>query len=598
MHVPLLMNFSTANDLPRVLGFVLLLLARASGAEELRGFWVDAFNAGFKSSSDVTQLVADARAGNFNALFVQVRKRGDAYYLGGLEPKATDITGSTFDPLADLVTKAHTGSPRIEVHAWIVTYNIWNQQSTLPAQPTHPYNLHPDWLTQKADGTKWDGANYAFDPGHPEVQKHTYNVCLDLVNRYDLDGLHFDYVRYTDAESSVGNQPYGYNPVSVQRFQRQTSRVDVPASNDSQWLQFRRDQVTSLVRKVYLNAWKQRRAARISAALICYGSAPVDQSNSAWQGRDAYGRVLQDWRSWLQEGILDLAVPMIYRDYSITARATEYGNWCAYTRENQASRAGAAGAGIYLNQLEGIIDEIQVSRLPSVSGRTLSGFVGYSYANYCGQRNVSTGTYTYNYASRTTFRNSLIDAATAAIYDPGGTPVFGAAATVPVMPWKTSTAKGHAMGYVRNVGRTIDFDGVTVTLSGPVNRTLKTDATGFFGAVDLPVGSYLLTVNVPGYYSATQTLLVTGANVVEWNPDLVPMRFEITAAQWNEGQQKISLTWNSLPQQTYRIEFSTDLIQWTTLAPSVTSAGYSTSWTSTSLSPAVSRRFFQVCRVN
>jgi uncharacterized lipoprotein YddW (UPF0748 family) len=563
------------------------------GAEELRGFWVDAFHGGFKSSAEVTKLVADARAGKFNALFVQVRKRGDAYYSGGLEPRATDIVGSTFDPLQDLVTKAHTGSPRIDVHAWIVTYNIWQLQ-TAPTQPTHPYNLHQDWLTQKADGTRWDGSNYAFDPGHPEVQKHTYNVCMDLVNRYALDGLHFDYVRYTDAGSSVGNQPYGYNPESVARFQKLTNRTDIPAATDSQWLQFRRDQVTSLVRKVYLNAWKQRPAARISAALISYGSAPVDQSNAVWQGRDAYGRVLQDWRSWMQEGILDLGVPMIYRDYSVTARATEFGNWCAYTRDNQFSRAAAAGVGIYLNQVEGTIDEIQVARTPSVLGRTLSGMIGYSYATYCRQWNPITGVYADNYVSQPTFLNALTDPATAATYDPGGTPVYGTTATIPAMPWKTSTTKGHAMGYVRNAGLTVDFDGVSVSLSGPLNRILKTDATGFFGAVDLPVGSYVATVTVPGYYPASQVLTVTGANVSEWSPVLIPLPFAITAVQWNEAQQKITLTWNSLPERTYRIDSSTDMADWPALASSVPSAGYTTIWTSAALAPGAGRKFFRV----
>ena len=134
-------------------------LPAAARCQELRGFWVDAFHAGFKSSTEVSQLVADARAANCNALFVQIRKRGDAYYSNGLEPRATDISTASFDPLADLIAKANSGPEPLKVHAWIVSFNIWNSQSSLPSQSSHPYRTHPDWLTQRNDGIQWGGAN-------------------------------------------------------------------------------------------------------------------------------------------------------------------------------------------------------------------------------------------------------------------------------------------------------------------------------------------------------------------------------------------------------------------------------------------------------
>ena len=107
------------------------LLFQAAGAE-WRGWWVDAFHAGIKSPTEVAQLVSHARAAHINALFVQVRKRGDAYYNSALEPKAPEIASPSFDPLAELVRLAHDtsgGQPRLDVHAWIVAYNIWNSAS-------------------------------------------------------------------------------------------------------------------------------------------------------------------------------------------------------------------------------------------------------------------------------------------------------------------------------------------------------------------------------------------------------------------------------------------------------------------------------------
>ncbi len=554
---------------------MLPLLAAAvttRGAPELRGVWADAFHNGMKSASQVTQLVSNARAGNFNAVFVQIRKRGDAYYSNGLEPRATDITGgASFDPLADLINKAHSGSPRIDVHAWVVTYNIWNNKTTPPSQATHPYRLHPDWLTQKQDGTTWDGANYAFDPGHPEVQEHTFNVCMDLLDRYNIDGLHFDYIRYTDSESSIGNQPYGYNPVAVQRFQQLTGRAGVPASNDSHWLQFRRDQVSALLRRVYLNAWKRKPNVRISAALISYGNAPADSSTAAWRGRDAYGRNLQDWRSWMQEGILDLAVPMVYRHYD--QLPASFNNWSNYTKDNQFNRDAAPGVGFYLNTPSQNIAQIQQVRTASPNGNSVNGVLGYSY-QVPADDNTDIATF---YAQLT---------------GPGG--VFASPATVPEMPWKTNAATGHIMGTVASADGTVTFDGATVTLSGPQARTLKSDATGFFGALELPPGSYSAQMQVPGYQPATVTFHVTGAQVAEVDFALTPLPFTITASAWNPAQRILSLTWNSRPEKSYRIEASTNLISWMPLATGVASGGYATSYTSPAQPSGIFRRFFRV----
>src|SRR2546428_5944235 len=95
------------------------------GPSEYRAMWVDAFNDGMKSPAQVEKLVADAHRGNLNALIVQVRKRGDAYFNQRDEPRATDILGpQEFDPLAYLIQLAHDSTPRIEVHAWLNTFFV------------------------------------------------------------------------------------------------------------------------------------------------------------------------------------------------------------------------------------------------------------------------------------------------------------------------------------------------------------------------------------------------------------------------------------------------------------------------------------------
>src|SRR5688572_11849374 len=84
--------------------------ARAQ-ADEFRAFWCDAFGPGFKNAAEVTTFINDIRAAKANAIVPEIRKRGDAYYNGSIyEPKPTDISPASFDPLADLIAKAHDTS--------------------------------------------------------------------------------------------------------------------------------------------------------------------------------------------------------------------------------------------------------------------------------------------------------------------------------------------------------------------------------------------------------------------------------------------------------------------------------------------------------
>lgn len=574
----------------RFLPPVLLLTASAACAREMRGLWADAFHNGMKNASQVSDLVAAARAANMNAIFVQVRKRGDAYYNSTLEPKAADVSPQSFDPLADLITKANTGGPKIEVHAWIVTYNIWNNRDTAPTQPTHPYNLHPDWLSKNHLGATWANGNYQLDQGHPDVQQHTYDVCMDIITRYNVDGIHYDYVRYSDDGSSANYQPWGYNAVALQRYKTQKNVTATPTPGDATWLQWRRDQVTALVRKVYLNAWAAKPNVCVSAALIAYGvSAPANLTLSAWQNTDAYRRTLQDWRAWMEEGILDLGCPMIYRDETVYPGS--FNAWGNYAKDRQYNRAAAVGPAWYLNTVGNTIRQVGQARAASPNGNFGAGIVGYSYGVRC-RRLISGNNYESNYVPHSEFVSALTTEATAEVYDPGGTPVFPSAVTSPPMPWKTNQTKGHLMGTVAVENGAV-LDGATVTITGPVTRTTQTDATGFFGSVDLPVGNYTVTVNIPGWPVSTTTLTVTGAQVAGTAIILRRQPFEITSNAWNPRERKMTITWNSVIGRTYRVEIGSNLTTWIPLASGIVPAGGSTTWTSASL-PSASRHFFRV----
>jgi len=454
-------------------------------APELRGWWVDTFHAGLRNASEVAQLVAHARAGNFNALFVEVRKRGDAYYNSAFEPKAADVTPQSFDPLAELLRLAHDtsgGKQRLEVHAWIVTYNIWNSQNGQPPQAAHPYRLHPDWLTQDNTGAKWDGANYAFDPAHPAVQEHTFNVALDLVTRYAVDGLHFDYVRYAGRE-------WGYHPVALERFRRIYGRTGTPSPEDNAWRQFRRDQVTALVRRVYLASAAVKPAVKVSAATITF--APGITSTAQWTSSAAYTDVLQDWRAWMQEGILDLNVPMAY--FRQPQNGADWSAWSTFAKNHRYARHIAPGAAIYLNTPADSLRQLRSTRTAAAQGPA-DGVVLYSYAVP-----ASDGT------TRAQFLNHL----TAGLPGDVNPPLFAARVEAPVMPWKLAATSGHLLARVTDdTGN--GADGVRVTFSGAVNRTVTTDANGWFGLVDVPPGEVFCATTNAGVRWVGQTRVTAG----------------------------------------------------------------------------------------
>ena len=470
------------------------------GPDEFRALWVDAYHDGIKTQQQVDELIETARAGNFNALVVQVRRRGDTYYPSAIDPWAPNAN-PPFDALAYLIEQAHTAG--IEVHAWAATLAIWGGD-TPPAAPDHTYHLHgPNaggrdrWLMYSYTGGDKAGDLYYLDPGHPDVVDYTLAIYAELATNYDLDGVHLDRDRYPGQE-------WGYNPTALSRFQAQTGRDDRPDPADEEWLQWRRDQVTALVRKIYLTVTAINPRLRVSSALSAAGSAPCD--DLPWETRMPYTHHLQDWPDWLEEGILDLGLPMTYRRESTSTQAIDFNDWIAWQKDHQYGRSVAIGTGLYLNTVTDSMAQWQRVRqssggstaCPGDQARTLAGTLENRALGMCG----------YSYATPSnegTPHRAFVNAAV--------TQVFTQTASVPVVPWKDTPTRGHLMGTLTQTPSCLSLDGYPLTLTGPQTRNLLTDGSGWFGAVDLPPGEYLLSVDVltPSATISQQVRVVAGA---------------------------------------------------------------------------------------
>lgn len=476
---------------PWIRSFLVLLCAMIGlEAGEWRGWWVDAFHPGMKTPAEVSTLVAQARQAGINTLFVQVRKRGDALYSSTLEPKATDVSPPTFDPLAELLRLAHdasSGQQRIDVHAWIVTYNIWNSETRQPSQANHPYRLHPDWLTESWDGSRWDGSNYAFDPAHPEVQNYTVAVALDLL-RYDIDGLHLDYVRYNGSS-------WGYHPIALQRFQSLHGYNTRPSTTEAGWKQFRRDQVTALLRRIHLASIQRKPNLRISAATITF--APGINSTTQWTSTAAYGEVFQDWRAWMAEGLLDLNIPMAY--FRQGANGADWSAWSAFAKNHRYGRHVALGVATYLNTPSDSLHQLRSTRVATAAGGQAQGMVLYSYAD---PSSDIIPTAQFGAGLRTGFPGD------------SSVPLFSTTENPPNMPWKDSPQLGHLLG------RLPGTDGATILVAGTSAREIKTDANGWFGCLGLPPGEVRITAQIPNRPMLATVRIQPGkvAQPTFWNP--------------------------------------------------------------------------------
>jgi uncharacterized lipoprotein YddW (UPF0748 family) len=256
---------------------------------QLRAFWVDAWNDGFKTPDQIAQLVRDAQTAHANALFVQVRRRGDAYYNESIEPRAADsrLAPEPFDPLAWLIQAAHRADPPLQVHAWVVVMPVWAPNYSTTDPNRHVYYRHGcgngcswedpnNWMTYRYNGGN-PVPDYQLDPGHPAAAQYTVDVLLYLVRHYDIDGLHLDYIRYYGAD-------YGYNRVSVDRFRAAYGGSGLPDPADEQWKAWRREQVTTLVRRIYLEALSVKPDLVVSAATIAWGDGP---NQTGWENTSA-----------------------------------------------------------------------------------------------------------------------------------------------------------------------------------------------------------------------------------------------------------------------------------------------------------------------
>lgn len=270
-----------------------------------RGLWITRWD--FRTAGDVDHCLDEAARLSFTDVFFQVRGQADALFRSALEPWAEELLRDEapglradpgFDPLAQAIRRARRRGLRL--HAWVNVYPLWRGTEP-PAAPAHPLHRHPSWRLHDENGRPQPLNDHyvVANPADPAVQAHLVAVLRDLCARYEIDGLHLDYVRFV-SDRLDAQRLWPGDTASLARWREAGGQGD-PLRPDGReayrgWL---RDEITGLVARAAAECRQARPGLEISAAVF----------RRPELARDGF---LQDAALWLQQGLVDRLLPMIY----------------------------------------------------------------------------------------------------------------------------------------------------------------------------------------------------------------------------------------------------------------------------------------------
>ena len=269
---------------------------------------------------------------NLNALVLQVRPAGDAFYASSIEPWSywlTDQQGRApqpyYDPLEFAITESHKRN--IELHAWFNPYRAQNA-SLFPLAANHMAEQFPQYAYVY-------GKLLWMDPGAKQVQDRTYDTIMDVVRRYDVDGIHLDDYFYPYPESGVDFPDYD----TYDAYVRSGGTLSL-----GDW---RRNNVNEMVERLHTGI--QAEKPNVKFGISPFGIYRPGQPPGI-DGLDQYAAIYADPKLWLQRGWVDYIAPQLY--WPIDRQAQSYPvllDW--WVSNNPQNRHVYVGN--YLSQLEG-----------------------------------------------------------------------------------------------------------------------------------------------------------------------------------------------------------------------------------------------------
>lgn len=289
-------------------------------AREFRGAWVASVanidwpsRPGLTTERQQAELLAlldRAAQLRLNAVIFQIRPGGDALYASTLEPWSEYLTGAMgrppvpfWDPLAFAVEEAHRRG--LELHAWFNPFRARHASAVSVPADNHISRTRPALVKQY-------GRSLWMDPGEAEVRRHSLRVILDVVRRYDIDGVHIDDYFYPYRERDTLGRAIAFpDDASWAKYRRSGGRL-----GRDDW---RRRNVDLFVEAAY-------RAIKREKPLVRFGVSPFGiwrpGTPASITGLDAFTEIYADSRKWLRNGWLDYFAPQLY--WPVAQRGQSY----------------------------------------------------------------------------------------------------------------------------------------------------------------------------------------------------------------------------------------------------------------------------------
>ena len=303
-----------------ILALVCLLatsaLADAPLKREHRAVWMSAYVNDWPSGAITTsneavmrsscnKMLDTLRANNMNAVYYHVRAMCDAMYDSQYEPWSSYVSGTrgvapAFDPLQHIVEQAHARG--IELYAWVNPYR-YAPKNNMWGQSDRDYvHTHPDWLLTTDYET-------VLNPGIPEVRQRVVDVCRDILEKYDVDGIVFDDYFYPQGGTPMEQDADLYNAY-VQEGGK-LSQADWRRENVNQMVKDVNDMIKSSSKPwVRFGIGPAGVACGSAEVAAKYGVDPCPGND--WQ----YGQIYSDPMAWLTRGTIDFMSPQVYRSLS------------------------------------------------------------------------------------------------------------------------------------------------------------------------------------------------------------------------------------------------------------------------------------------
>jgi uncharacterized lipoprotein YddW (UPF0748 family) len=282
---------------------------------EFRGVWVaTVLNIDWPSKKGLSpeqqrqefkNLVQTHKKLGLNALVVQIRPSSDAFYDSPFEPWSEWLTGSMgkapspyYDPLEFMINEAHENG--LEFHAWINPFRAIVNVKTQSITQQHITRQRPDWIVPY-------GSKRLINPGIPQARDYIIRVVMDIVRRYDIDGIHFDdyFYPYPEAGLSFNDQ------ASYQQYRRGFS--DIKA--------WRRDNINLFIKALSDSIRQQKPwiSFGISPFGVWRNQSQDPEGSLTRAGITTYDDLYADVRLWLREGWIDYVAPQLYWDTQFKA---------------------------------------------------------------------------------------------------------------------------------------------------------------------------------------------------------------------------------------------------------------------------------------